>query len=686
MIKKNISFIKTLITITFFTISFKMIKKIKKTSPKTSPKSNQLNNCSINNLQDLADLFPKNVDQIKKYINNAEILLESNLVNFLNSLDQESFNVYDKMVKDFSESLTILKVLEMVSPNEEIRKTCLDESIKFTNLIINKIEFNKDVYDKLKLAQVSPELNYSLTEKIVELEKNGINLAKNKRLEIEKIVNQINQISSEFDFAINQDTPIIEISKEEKNKLKPDLIKLIKDDKITLNTPAFRILMEQANISSLREKCWRAYLNRAPENNARLKELIKKRAELANMLGFKNYASYDLSDQMAKNSETALSFLNNLIKPIKLKTKLEFERMIKDLPETVILENNKLKPWDLRFVQEDFRQKNLNINQEEIAKYFESKNTLEGLLKIYESFFNIKFKQVNHNNLFWDKDVIALELYENNQLKSYILLDLYPRDNKYSHACQITLVPAYQDCKAACLVIANFPKSDVKNPSLLKYQDVVTFFHEFGHALHSMLGRTEISFKSGTNVKTDFVEMPSQMLEEWLKEPEILKSISKHYQTGAALPEQMIKSLAEMAKFDAGFNYSTQIYYSLLALTLFEILSEEKNLDSKDYFNDHCKQIYNNIMDHIDYVPNDFLSSFGHLTGYGAKYYGYLWSKVFALDLFNKIKKENFSSQIGQKYKEIILQPGGTKDPSDILKEFLNRDPNADAFFKAIGI
>ena len=148
----------------------------------------------------------------------------------------------------------------------------------------------------------------------------------------------------------------------------------------------------------------------------------------------------------------------------------------------------------------------------------------------------------------------------------------------------------------------------------------------------------------------------------------------------------MIKSLAEMDKFDAGFNYSNQIYYALLSLTLFEILSENKNLDSKDYLNDHCKQIYNNIMDHIDYVPNNFLNSFNHLTGYGAKYYSYLWSQVFALDLFNKIKKENFSSQIGQKYKEIILQPGGTKDPSDMLKEFLNRDPNSDAFFKAIGI
>lgn len=635
--------------------------------------------CPVTNLEELAALFPKTVSQIESMTEKLKKDLEYNLNKFLNSSDTESFALYDQITKPFNQTVATFKALEMVSPQEEIRDAAYDASLDLVQFVTNKISYNQKVYQKLKSAIVKENLQYSLEDEITDFEKNGINLPDETRAKLEKLQNELSELTSSFDYAIAQDTPVITVTEAEKKELPENIKEFIEEDKITLIPPVVSAIMSGSTVGSVRQKTWQAFLNRAPENDARIKEIIKKRDQKAKMLGFKNYAAYDLEDQMVKNPETAHKFLVDLIKPVQAKTDLEFKRLSQELPAGVIIENDKFKPWDISFTQEQYRQKHLKINQEEIAKYFELKPTLAGLLNIYENFFNIKFKEIDDQDKFWDKDVRVLEIYEKDFLAGYILLDLYPRPNKYSHACNLTVVSAYKDCPEVGLVIANFPKPTADKPALLKYRDVVTFFHEFGHALHSILGRTEISFKSGTNVKHDFVEMPSQMLEIWLKEPKILKSLARHYQTGEALPDELITSISELEKFDAGFDTSAQLYYALLALTLFEG-EEITNLQ------EHAQKLYSSISQHIQYVPNNFINSFGHLTGYGSKYYGYLWSKVFAADLFDTIKKAGLGSDIGEKYKEIILRPGGTKDPELMLEEFLGRKPSSEAFFAALGI
>lgn len=230
-------------------------------------------------------------------------------------------------------------------------------------------------------------------------------------------------------------------------------------------------------------------------------------------------------------------------------------------------------------------------------------------------------------------------------------------------------------------MIANFPKSTATKPSLLKRGDVQTFFHEFGHALHALLGRTHTASLAGTNVKRDFVEMPSQMLEEWLTDASILKELSCHYVTGKQLPDELIERILSLKHFDSGSFVQRQLMLSLLALELY------KDGEHKDIYALY-KELFNRTRHFVAYEPEDHMyASFGHLTGYGAKYYGYMWSKVFALDMFDEIKKQGLLNPvIGKKYVTEVLAKGGSQDPDEMLKNFLGREPNQKAFLRDLGL
>jgi thimet oligopeptidase len=231
------------------------------------------------------------------------------------------------------------------------------------------------------------------------------------------------------------------------------------------------------------------------------------------------------------------------------------------------------------------------------------------------------------------------------------------------------------------VVLANFPAPSPDKPALLKLGDVRTFFHEFGHALHALLGATSIVSLSGTNTKTDFVELPSQLLEEWLWDHKILKRISCHYKNGSALSDDLIDRIVQLKHFSTGYFVQRQAYLACVALSYY-------NSTTKTDLHNLMQELYHTIITHVTYPEEThFYASFGHLYGYGAKYYGYLWSNVFAQDLFAVIKKEGLTNQtVGKKYVTSILKPGGTQDPTDMLISFLGRKPTSDAFFAAMGL
>ncbi len=405
-------------------------------------------------------------------------------------------------------------------------------------------------------------------------------------------------------------------------------------------------------------------------------------------MGFDSFAALNLDSQMVKVPERAEQFLTDLIARAREKAELELKAFIEELPESVtLMADGKVKAWDVPYLKIKYKEKHFNIDELKISEYFPMQQTIDALLDIYHQFMGVTFKEVPISGM-WHEDVRLIEVYDKKgtQLLGYLFLDLYPRSNKYSHAAhagliQAMILPDGKRIPDVSVVMANFPKPTKDKPSLLMRADVRTFFHEFGHAMHALLGATQMGSFSGTSVKTDFVEMPSQMLEEWLWDKDIIKKVSHHYKTGEPLPDDVINNIVALKRYDSGNFVQTQSRYSQLSLDLYKA-GEDK--DPYKIQEDLIAKIHPRIFFGPEYHMH---ASFGHLTGYGAKYYGYLWSKVFALDLFEEIKKHGLlNPQIGERYVQEVIGKGGSKDPNELLKNFLGREPCQDAFIKDLGL
>ncbi|QQR49349.1 hypothetical protein IPF37_00680 [bacterium] len=412
--------------------------------------------------------------------------------------------------------------------------------------------------------------------------------------------------------------------------------------------------------------------------------MIAYRDELAELLGFESYAALDTHSGMAHNVERVEKFLVDLMAKSEKKEQAEYDLLKSDLPVGIALDaDGKFNAWDIAFVKNAYKKKHYQLDERELAEYFPVDTALAGMLSIYEQFLGLKFEETMPDWA-WHDEVKLLEVYDavTHQLIGHLYLDLYPREGKYNHACYLPFRHAIhnekRDVAALGIVIANFPKATADAPALFKHSDVETFFHEFGHAMHAVLSRTELASPS---VKIDFVELPSQMLEEWMYNKDMLTLISAHYKTGKPFPAELIEKKIALKKFDSGRFVRCQGVLSLFSLACYQA-GQNKDLDAI------TKDLSARYSHNIRFEPEaHHYAAFGHLNGYGAKYYGYMWSKVFALDIFYEIKKNGLLNPVmGQKYIKAILAHGGAKDPNEMLKDFLGREPNQDAFLDALGL
>lgn len=596
----------------------------------------------------------------------------------------------------------MFSILKEVTNDDALRDALRAQSIKMNDEAIDLFSENKQLYQAIKAyydgnakkEQLTKEQRYYLDELIKGFVRAGLDKPDDIRTKIKTLKKELAALSVEFDKNVNSYNKTIEVTREELAGMDERFINglaKIPTGKFILNTtyPIMFPVMEYCTQAATREKLWRLNVTKAyPENQSILESIIKKRDELAQLLGYISYAAYDIDDEMAQTPERVEKFLNELIARTNKKELEEHELLKTDLPPSVQLSpDNKFYPWDRLHAMAMYKKKHFNIDQREIATYFPMESTVKGLLDIYRAFLGVEFKELPLAGV-WDPEVKLIEVTsrEKNQILGYLLLDLFPRPNKYGHACQSTIIPAIQKPDgikqpALVLVIANFPKATAQEPSLLELNEVNTFFHEFGHALHAILGATELAGTSGTRVKTDFVELPSQMLEEWLWDAGILKQLSKHYQTSQPLSDQLIKTIIEQKNFSSGSFIQRQVYLAFISLLIFQ----EGGVEDTQQL---ARTLSNKIRIHSVFDNDDhFEVSFGHLMGYGAKYYGYLWSKVFALDLFDYIKQRGLlNGEVGRKYVQLILMPGGSADPNELLRNFLGREPNSDAFFKDLGL
>ncbi|HLJ31419.1 MAG TPA: M3 family metallopeptidase [Candidatus Babeliales bacterium] len=608
----------------------------------------------------------------------------------------------------------IFEALELLSPDQAIRNSAHDAYISIQAFWVDHVTSNKALYNAFmayesqnKYEELSAQQRYFISDMVDSFKREGLALDDETLLKVNTLRKELAALTADFDRNIAQDNRTITVNSDELAGLDNDFIATLPQTDnglyiLGVDYPTYFKVMENCAVAQTRKKLYTAFNNRAyPANDTLLKQIIIKRDELAHLLGYTDFASLDIDDQMAHTPAKAHAFIMDLIDKSTPKAHAEIALLTQTLPASVEFSaDGKIHPWDWAYLENSYKKTHFNLDEEKIAEYFPMENSIKELLDIYRQFLSIEFQEVAAPGL-WHEDVSAVRVVDKNgQLLGTLILDLYPRANKYSHAAHTTIIPAsYKHgvrIPDISIVMANFTKPTANKPSLLKRDEVKTFFHEFGHALHAILGATEVASLAGTHTKRDFVELPSQMLEEWLHDKDILKKVSRHYVTGESLPDDMIDTIINLKNLTTGYFVTRQSCLSSLALSYFgssfaplspRLQSAGKASADKDPYT-IMEQLYTTMLPYMAFSKdNHFYTSFGHLTGYGAKYYGYLWSKVFALDMFATIKKYGLlNPEIGQRYIKEVLSKGGAQDPNELLYNFLGREPNAEAFLQEMGL
>lgn len=659
--------------------------------------------------EDVVNLFPKNKEDIKNLVDDFVKIVNSKII-FINNLkeDQLNFKNVMKTFDDIREFIrhknVILETVESLSEDEKLRDEAHNVSIKIIEFEIENVLQNKKLYQILKnytekfsfKENLNEEQKYFIKKVLNDFKKSGFNLSDSEQKNIQKIKEKIDELESDFNKAINDDVKYLHFSESDLKGLDKKFIESlpIKEENgivaRTLDTsyPVVDQILANCSVEKTRKVVWTAFVNRAyPQNISVLEDLINSRDLLSKKLGYKNYADLDIEDEVAKNSKNVENFLKKIDEKILKKATQEVDRYIKDLPKDVILtKDNKIKPWDWRYIKESYRKKYYNLDQNLIAEYFPIEHVLKSLFEICGEFFSLNFEEVKVQN-FWNKDVKLIKVYKKNHENfiGWIILDLFPRPGKYTGASQSTISPAYkignENIPGIVSIIANFPKPTSEHDSLLLFDDVSTLFHEFGHVLHSLLNETSLKSFAEAYAQIDFIETPSQFLEEWIWDKNILKKISKHYKTDESLSNDIIDKILLLKNFDIGNDLRYQIMLSLLSLEYFKGGKKDIfkiKIDFEKHFQSYLEIRY----------ENHSQASFGHLSDYyGSKYYSYLWSKIYAIDLFYFVQKYGLDNQkIGKEYINKILTKGGSQDSLELLKTFLGREPNINVFFENIGL
>jgi oligopeptidase A len=457
--------------------------------------------------------------------------------------------------------------------------------------------------------------------------------------------------------------------------------------RFTLQLPSYLPFMQYADSRELREQLYTAFVNRAStgdlDNRPLMVRILELRRELAHLLGYRNFADYRLEESMVGSGDRALAFLNDLTE----RTRPYWDREIaelKEFAEEIGLEN--LEPWDVAYVAEKMRKSRYDIDEEELRPYFPMDRVLEGVFEIARRIFGVTVTERPIKEV-WHPDVKFYDIHDEEEgvyLGSFYA-DWFPRESKRGGAWMDSFVtgrPAEEGFTPHLgLMVGNFSPPEDNRPALLTHREVETTLHEFGHLLHHLLSRVEVPARAGTNVPRDWVELPSQIMENWAWEREALDLFACHWQTGAPIPEELFRKMVAARNFMAANAQMRQLSFGTTDLKLHIEYDPERDGDVVAYVQD--------VMSHFSIRPefarNHFIATFTHVFagGYAAGYYSYLWSEVLDADAFTRFQQEGiFNRETGRAYVDAILSRGDSADPVDLFREFMGRDPDLNALLR----
>lgn len=540
-----------------------------------------------------------------------------------------------------------------------------------------------------------------LSETLRTFKRSGAGLSAEKRDELTKLRDELSATETAFSRNIAQANDTVELDASDLAGLSPEFVNgLKKNDQGThlltlLDASQYIPFMENARSAAARQKVLTAKERVVMAVNVPLLEnAISLRTKIARILGYPNHAAFVLENRMAQTPARVRAFLDGLAARLRPKEKKELAELLA-LKRKDDAAATTLDPWDVPYYANQYKKARYAIDAEKVREYFPVDHVLSAVFEIYQQLLGVQFTELADGSAasqaVGQRWAPGLRLFEVSDVVTgkrlgFFFLDLYPRPNKYKHFAAFTLRTGrvnpngtYQAPVAA--IVGNFPAPRADLPALLRHSEVETFFHEFGHIMHKVLTEARYPSLAGSAVRRDFVEAPSQMLENWAWTPSTLALLSSHYKTGAPMPKALVQKLLASRHAGDGIFYSRQVFFATVDL---DYHTAGEVVDTTKIWNDRKTQILL-----LAAVPGGApQATFGHLMGgYDAGYYGYLWSKVFAEDMFTIFEKAGLTSpEAGQRYRTWILAKGNTAEPDTLLQGFLGRAPNPSAFYRSLGL
>jgi len=601
---------------------------------------------------------------------------------------ENALRFYDAAIEQLSLAGAQAGILNSVAADKIVRDQAQVEAQRVA-MAGSALSLNRGVYEALAAIDldaenppVSPATRHFVERTLLGYRLAGVDKDQATRDHIQSLHEKATRLSLEFSRNIQEGGKTIVATQDELDGLPPDYLGRHQPDadgQITLSTdqPDMQPVMTFASNAALRERMFLAYNTRAyPANKQILMDLLGTRQEIASILGFRSWADLATADQMMGSAANVRTFLAKLDEASREGALREHELILdfarQKQPGLEAIDTTSRGYW-----YEQFRRSAFDFDSQSVRPYFPYAKVEAGVLETAAKLFKIEFHPSTAPG--WDPAVSVYDVFDGGRQVGRFYLDMHPREGKdkwFSAAPVVTGVRGRYMPEAA--LICNFPGGDPDDAGLLQYNDVVTFFHEFGHLMHAILGgQTEWAGVSGFATEGDFIEVPSQMLEEFFRDEKLLQAFAKHYETGEVLPAEIVRKMKLAGAFGRADWVRSQLYYTTLSLDLHDQDPAGLNLDET------TKRLYQSLQPWTWFEGNRMYASFGHLTGYSSNYYTYAFDKVIALDFFGQFDAADLlGCDAGARYRRLVLEQGGSKPGREMVRDFLGRDEEFAAFSK----
>lgn len=593
-----------------------------------------------------------------------------------------ALEAYNQLLNHLDRIGALASLVKNTHPESAVRELA-EGCERELQALVADINLDRGIFDALSAvaeASLDPEAVRFRFKALREFRRAGVDRDDATREKLKKLHADMVQVGQDFDRNIRDGVSSIEVAPGDLAGLPQDFIENHKPNaqgKIVLTTdyPDYFPVVSYAAKEEVRKRLSIAFLNRGfPKNEAALKRLVELRHEYATLLGYPSWAQYIAEDKMVGSAEAIQKFIEEIAKIARPR----MTRELKDLlarKQKDVKTSRSIEQWDRFYYVEKVQQEKFGFDSQAARPYFEFTRTLEGMLALYGELFGLRFEKVADAPV-WHRSVVTYDVVEDNKRVGRFYLDMHPREGKYNHAAMFPIVTGLSTGQVPeAALVCNFPDPSA-GTALLEHDKVTTLFHEFGHLIHHLLARSSpwVSL-AGISTEWDFVEAPSQLLEEWTWDVNVLQRFAKHHQSGEAIPAELVEKLRTSSEFGKGTHVMRQVFYT--ALSFFLHARDPKGLQLDPFTREMTKR----YSPYPDVRGTHLYAGFGHLEGYSSMYYTYQWSLVLAKDIFTKFEAAGLlDAGTAREYREKILKVGGAKDAKVLVTDFLGRESSLEAY------